>query len=360
MPTIRAVTINGSQKRYKVDFGEVDGRRRRVFFRKKGEAEAALRQFDDERRAVGDTWVQLPPKEKAEVSVVLGEMADYGAKLRDVWSFYIEHRASHSGRTVQEVVATFLAAKESSGVSKPYMAQLEFYLSNFVRGREKVDIADIGPTTLDEWFANRDEAPATRQTGMNRLSALFSFCERRGYIRENPVRRVERVRVPHVRPEILTIEQCATLVRAAAAIDKGLLTYIGLTLFCGFRPDEAKRIQGDEIDLNRGLVFLEAEKSKVRNRRIVNLTAPAKRCLEAGIPFSTVNFRRRFNKVRVEAGIDHWPHDVMRKTAASHFYNIYGIEKATEQLGHSAGVLLRVYRELVAIEETESWLALMV
>ena len=48
----------------------------------------------------------------------------------------------------------------------------------------------------------------------------------------------------------------------------------------------------------------------------------------------------------------------MRKTAACHFYNIYGLEKATEQLGHSAGVLLRVYREVVLKNETEKWLGI--
>jgi integrase len=213
---------------------------------------------------------------------------------------------------------------------------------------------------IEAWLDSRKEAPATRQTGINRLSSLLSFCERRGYLKENPINRVERMRVPHVRPEILTIKDCQALVSTASKIDKGMLTYLGLALFCGIRPDEALRIERKEIDLERGLVFLDAEKSKVRNRRIIELTEPARRCIEEGGAVPKLNFQKRFRKLRKDAEIKKWPHDALRKTAASHFYNIYGIEKATEQLGHSAGVLLRVYRQLVGKEDTERWLGISV
>jgi len=69
------------------------------------------------------------------------------------------------------------------------------------------------------------------------------------------------------------------------------------------------------------------------------------------------NFRRRRTAIRKAAKIKHWPKDVLRHTAASHFYNIYGMDEATKQLGHSAAIMLRHYRQLVSKEETEDWLA---
>jgi len=351
------VTINGDQPRWLVDFGVVQGKRRRKFYRTKSEAVHALDQFEEEQSHAGDVWAQMAPGKRAKVATTLLEMSKAGVTLDEVWQFFQDHRAVRNGRKLKEVSEEFLIAKKSAGVSEKYHFELNNYLSQFQLDRETMDIADVTPAVLDAWFAGRKESPSTRQTGMNRLSALFSFCERRGYIRENPIKRLERVRVPHVKPEILSVEECQRLVKAAEK-DEGMLTYVGLALFCGIRPDEALRIDQKEIDLERGIVILDAEKSKVRNRRIIELTEPAKRCIQAGGAVPAKNFKRRFNKLRKDAEIKKWPHDALRKTAASHFYNIYGIEKATEQLGHSAGVLLRVYREVVSKGETEKWLGI--
>lgn len=353
--TIREVTIHGNP-RWLVEFGYPTGKRKRLIYKTEAEAKAAVRSFEQERKRAGRQWSQLAPETRVKVGLILQEMADHGTNLGEVWTFWKANKQRRAGRLLGEVVEEFLIARKASGISTKYAFQLENYLGQFARDRGKLDVADITPRLLDDWFASRKEAPATRQTGINRLSALFSFCERREYIKENPCKRVERVRVPHKDPEILTVEECKRLVETAAATDEGMLTYLGLALFCGIRPDEALRIERKEIDLARGLVFLAAEKSKVRNRRIVKLTEPAKRCIQAGGPVPKTNFKRRFNRLRKEAAMTRWPHDVLRKTAASHFYNLYGIEKATEQLGHSAGVLLRVYRELVSHDQTRLWL----
>jgi integrase len=112
-----------------------------------------------------------------------------------------------------------------------------------------------------------------------------------------------------------------------------------------------------DIDIDQGIVTLSAAKAKVRNRRIIELTEPAKRCLKDGKTMPKgEQFRTRFEKLRKEARIDHWPHDALRKTCASHFYNLYGIHKAVEQLGHSAEIMLRNYRQLVTKEQSEEWL----
>jgi len=358
MPEPSQVTLNGSLVRWEADFGRINGKRRRKYFKTKAQASEALRLFSEETKENGKVWAQLSPSKRAKVSRTLQEMDKRGTTLDAVWSYYKEHHAAKSGRTLGDVRDEFLASKQASGVSGQYLEQLRLYLRLFALDREGVDIAQIDHLAVERWLASRKEAPSTRQTGINRLSSFFSFCIRRGYLDKNPVGRVERVRVPHIDPEILTVGECQRLVKVATETDTGMLTYLGLALFCGIRPDEALRIEAKEIELDRGLIFLKAEKSKVRNRRIVAITEPARKCFIEGGAVPKVNFKKRFNRLRKDAKIEKWPHDALRKTAASHFYNLYGITKATEQLGHSAGVLLRVYRELVSKEETGRWLAI--
>lgn len=358
MPKIREVVTNGANKRIEVDYGIVEGKKRRSFHKTKAEAKGAIKLFTDDQKESASYWAQLSARDRIDAAKVLREVAAAGTTLREVWRFYQERQNVKTGITLAAAIKECIEAKKGSGVSGRYAFELENYLTQFEVDRGHFDVADISPSMIEAWFKGRKEAPATRQTGMNRLSALFSFCERKRYIVENPLKRVERVRVPHVKPEILSIDDCKALVSTAAKHDKGMLTYLGLALFCGIRPDEALRITKKDINLERGLVFMDAEKSKVRNRRIIELTEPAKRCLASGGAVPVKNFKRRFNALRKQAEVNKWPHDALRKTAASHFYNLYGITKATEQLGHSAGVLLRVYREIVSNEETEAWLAI--
>lgn len=358
MPGLRKVETGKDLFRWEVDFGRTKGRRRRKYYKTKSDAEEALRQWKQEKDVASQVWAQMAPERRVGVAMVLLEMQRHGVKLADVWSDYKARHGRKVGKALGDVRDEFLAAKEAAGLSQLYLQQLKVYLRLFCLDREHIDITEIDHAAIESWLDSRKEAPATRQTGINRLSALFSFCVRRGYMTQNPIKRVERVRVPQKDPEILTVEQCRELVAAAKRIDRGMLTYLGFALFCGIRPDETLRLTRRDVNLERGLVFLQAEKAKVRNRRIVAIIDPAKRCIEGGLGVPKTNFKKRFNKLRKEAGIKYWPHDALRKTAASHFYNIYGIDKAVEQLGHSAGVFLNVYRELVSKDETEKWFSI--
>jgi integrase len=354
---MREVLINGKDQRIEVDFGVIEGKRRRSFHKTKAEAKGAIAIFKEDQAESAAYWAELPARQRIDTAKTLRAIHATGTTLKEVWDFYQERQNAKTGVTLADAIRECIEAKKKGGMSDRYIGEISNYLRQFELDRGQLDVADITPSMIDQWFAGRKEAPATKQTGMQRLSALFSFCERRRYITENPLKRVERVRVPHIKPEILSVAECKALVEAAAKIDKGMLTYLGLALFCGIRPDEAKRLdKKKDIQLERGLVFLDAEKSKVRNRRIVMLTEPAKRCIEAGGPVPKSNFPKRFKALRDEAKLKKWPHDALRKTAASHFYNLYGIDKAVEQLGHSAGVMLNVYREIVSKEETEKWM----
>ncbi|MFL2920969.1 MAG: tyrosine-type recombinase/integrase [Limisphaerales bacterium] len=151
-------------------------------------------------------------------------------------------------------------------------------------------------------------------------------------------------------------------IKASRQIDEDFLPYLALSLFEGIRPEECNRIAIEDIDLKRKQVTVSSRAAKTRNRRIVPMLLPAFTILR-NTPESRwlswrTNFRRRRNAIRREAKIHEWPKDVLRHTAATHFYNLYGMNEATKALGHSSAIMLRHYRQIQSKEETQAWLRL--
>ena len=170
------------------------------------------------------------------------------------------------------------------------------------------------------------------------------------------------------RPERYTDPDCRAVsgshqgIKASRQIDEDFLPYLALSLFEGIRPEECNRKAIEDIDLKRKQVTVSSRAAKTRNRRIVPMLLPAFTILR-NTPESRwlswrTNFRRRRNAIRREAKIHEWPKDVLRHTAATHFYNLYGMNEATKALGHSSAIMLRHYRQIQSKEETQAWLRL--
>lgn len=249
--------------------------------------------------------------------------------------------ARRSGVNVENDVAMLLAQKKESGVRPMYLRELGYGLGQFCIEYGDYDIATIEDEHLRSWLSTRKVAASTKETLQRRLSALFSWAVRRQYITSNPVERLESVRGEKDDPEIFSNDQCKALVDAARQLDPGMLVLLTLALFMGLRPEECRRLDPEAINLGQRTITVSSRAAKTRNRRIVTMTEPAYRILvNYGQNEYKVNWRKRFDVVRMKAGIERWPKDVLRHTAASHFFNIYGLNKATEQLGHSADVML--------------------
>lgn len=356
MTTIRPIRKHGLE-RWQVDLGVIDGTRRRRTFKSRNEARAFAASSNRDRQALGNRWLQLDPAKKAEILEGLDEAARLGVSFRDLLEHWKTTADKPSGVLLHEAYDLFDVMKRGSGVSDLYLQQLHYQVGNFTRANAETDVAVIDAGTIARWLDELKLKPTTRETHLRRLSSFFEWCKRKKMIQENPCVQIDRVRLVTPDPEILSNEQCAALVATARAEDLGMLTYLGIALFCGVRPHETIRLNSKDIDLKRGLITMPASKAKVRNRRLVTITKPAMRCLRAGRKMPKQReFRTRFEKLRQAAGVKDWPHDALRKTCASHFYNIYGINKAVEQLGHSAAIMLRNYRQIVTEEQTNEWL----
>ena len=163
-----------------------------------------------------------------------------------------------------------------------------------------------------------------------RASVFFSWAKRQGFINQNPLDRLEVVKLDQAEPEILNVSQCKRLIQASVEHDPMFLPYFALALFQGIRPEECSRLKAKDIDLEREQITVSGAAAKTRNRRIVPLLPPTlsilSECPKTRWFDWQTNFRRRRDALRRAAKLSKWPQDVLRDTAASHFYNIYGMD----------------------------------
>lgn len=358
MATMREAKHHGKMM-WCVEYGMVEGKRRRGFFATETEAKKELAKARKDRRELGNAWTNIEPARRYEVLNILREIKKHNTTLPEVWRYFKEHNGRRSGITIEDAVEMLLEQKKEAGVRPLYLRELGYGLAQFAKDYGERDIATIQDEDLRMWLSERKASASTKATLQRRLSALFSWAARKRFIETNPVARLEVMRVQQDDPEIFDNDQCRALVRCAYQMDTGIAKYFALALFLGIRPEECQRLTDDAIDLSKRTVTVSGQAAKTRDRRIVTITDPAFRILEKTIRQEyKVNFRKRLAEVRRKAGIKKWPKDVLRHTAASHFHNLYTMDEATKQLGHSADVMLQHYRQLVSREETDEWLGI--
>jgi integrase/recombinase XerD len=264
------------------------------------------------------------------------------------------------GVSISRAIEELLISKTSGNRRPVYLKSLRHYLERFSRGREGFVITDFSSSEIELWLS-KFGAAYSRQTWLNRISTLFSFAVRRGYLDKNPCDRIERVTVDKKPPLILSPDVAAKLVNLTPA---SCLAGVALGLFMGVRPDEINRLTWGDICFSTKTVRVDG---KTRRRRIVAmhpkmrlLLGRARLSLDA-IPkpsdkvapsLSTV---RRFKRAAARAlGFKTWPPDLLRHTAASYLLGLHNdAGKVAMMLGNSSAVLLTHYHQPVTADAAE-------
>jgi integrase/recombinase XerD len=252
-------------------------------------------------------------------------------------------------------VAETVEAKQTANRRPRYVRGLQSYLRLFARGREEMNIAEVTPALIEDWFAARKEKPETRAASLGRLGALFDLAWRRGWIPENPCKRVERPSTERKPAAVLTSRQCEQLLSAAREFCPRFLPALILMMFAGVRPEETRRLCWDDVSLDAGLLNVGAAASKLRQRRVVHLSPNCVAWLrtvhgQEGLP--AAKGQKRLRLVRRKAGIEQWPQDVLRHTACSMWlHRDSDAAKVAMEMGHSVQTMFRHYRNIVSDEE---------
>lgn len=262
--------------------------------------------------------------------------------------------------TLGEAIKETIAAKTRQNLRASYVKGLKQYLALFSNGRENVPLASITVHDLIQWFDTRGERNSSRASNAGRLSAMFGVAMRRGWVAENPVKRLDPIRIDRKIPLVLTPEQCERLLIMTWERKPKYLAFLVLAMFAGIRPQEVPRLGGwSTVDLEAGTVCVSAAASKVRTRRIVHLMPAAVEWLKFAKEHDSALMNlcpqgiRRFRwNLKKYIRVWDWPQDVLRHTCASYWLaETQNANMVSLNLGNSPKILLTHYNGLVTKDQ---------
>jgi integrase len=327
-----------------------------VNFKKNGKR---VRSFFENKKAA-ETFAQLKNNELL-IGETAGakELAAFGKTVADAIEFYLPHlKASNRTCTFRELIAGLLPAKAADGVSAPYLKDLQCRLGQFANTFGDRPVCEIRTDEIDDWLRGLNVSPVTRNNSRRVLRTAFSFAKARGYCVENPASSSAEAKEIEGTVGILTVAETARLLEAA---DAELIPFIAIGAFAGLRRAELERLDWSEVDLETGLITVQAVKAKSARRRFVKIhpnlaTWLAPYAAHRGL-VTPGNCRNMLEATRARAGIAHWPCNAMRHSFASYHLAYFKNAAALAlELGHTdEGLVFHHYREIVKPKDAERY-----
>jgi len=214
------------------------------------------------------------------------------------------------------------------------------------------DVRSIDARMLDQWKAAtiKTVSPTTFNIERRTLQAIFSLAVKWGYMDKNPFREISKVKVEQKRL-FLTDEELTRVFRLidedTSAADserrrdynRKFLLFVDFLLHTGLRREESIGLRKENVDLSRGILFVEKTKSKTF--RMVPLNRRAKEILEQlgddlfnNVRGSSVS--HKFGRYLEKAGLSGWKLHSLRHTFATRLASM-GVDIYTISLllGHS-------------------------
>ena len=197
----------------------------------------------------------------AECLKHVGGLADVTAACR----FYAARHKPTVAKRVADAVAEMLSVKAARGASERYLRDLRGRLNKFAAAFQK-DARNVTTPEIQAWLDSQKLGTQSYANNRRVLSVLFEFCVARGYASDNPVARVENVKVHNREIQIFTPSEVSKLLSAASS---DFLPTLALGAFAGLRSAEIERLEWSAIDLKAGHIVVGADAAKTASRRIV-------------------------------------------------------------------------------------------
>lgn len=294
------------------------------------------------------------------------------------WKQTGKHHALLDSPRLDEAFEKFKAAIEAdTSIRKLTRLATLTRVNAFINATPNMRVCDALPETVLKFLEGMKvgDAKASARTRINYrdgVSKFFSWCmeRERRWIAVNPCTAV-KVKIGDVAPpEILSVEMCEKLLRSAEKSNDGeLIPYLTLTMFCGLRPFEARRIKWEQVNLKDKELRVEGNQSKIKRARSITLGNTELAWLKAheNKSFGPAKFNKIFSNLLRSVGFGtgkdaamRWTKDVLRHTAISHhFRKVASYGKCAERFGNSEAIIKRHYQGRVTSEDTKKFYAIL-
>lgn len=286
---------------------------------------------------------------------------DGQSSLSDCVKFYRENYRDVIRVPLERAASEFAESIRTEGLRDETLRNLVDRVSRFAHMFNDRTVASVGTSEVGRFLGYKEKSHQTKINDRLALSRFFNWAKdpARSYLAENPCEALKLRKPDAELPAVLSLDQCRALMEAVKAYRGGLMApYIAIALFAGVRPKEIGRLRWEAVRFDDGEILVEAKASKVRRVRHVGMEPNLVAWLQAfrDQPIAPCNLRRNFDAVRALAGIEDWPHDVMRHTAITHYFRKYeSFGRTAEWAGNSEQVIKDRYKGRVTMADTKQF-----
>ena len=287
--------------------------------------------------------------------------------------FYLEfafanYRDAAEQKPLSDAITEYLKTKNqenarallSSRQLQSIRNELDILKEHFPTGA----VSQFTSATLAGYMERGAPALKTYNNRRGLLSTFFRFALHKDWIATNPLEKTPRHRIMHRRgsADTLSAEQAAELMAYVETYEGGrLVPFFALALFAGIRPclrsGEILKLQAKDVRLDVGVIHIEPEVAKTREKRMVTIQPNLAAWLRAypleRFPISVPNLQ---NLRAVVAEKFELKHDVLRHTFISmHVAKFRSMGEAALQAGNSERIIRNHYFNLKSAAEAEAF-----
>jgi integrase len=306
----------------------------------------------------------------AEAVKIAGDVST----VLEACKFYVARHKKTIQKPVAEVVEEMLAVRKTSGASQRYLQDLRLRLNRFAAAFPK-SACNVTTSDIQAWLDGMKLSWRNSINYRTVVHTLFKFAVARGYAVDNPVSKVEKIKPRGIEIEIFTPVEITRLLAAAPA---NFVPCLAIGAFAGLRSAEIERLEWSDIDLKGGHITIGAKKAKTATRRTVPI---AENLVVWLSPYSerkgeiwpgthdefyecqqetaaaTVIHANSKKGIAAKPAI-RWKANGLRHSYASYRFALTNdAGRVAGELGNTAAIVHRHYRELVKPEEAKKWFA---
>ncbi len=329
-----------------VDCGVINGKRDRKYFPSKTAAdrEAARRRDERDRGRLGA--LSISDADLLDAVTAKRILAGTGITLESLARSAVKN-VQQTGMTVQDLYTRYLEQRTSSGIRPRSTDGIKAREGKFTEVYGQLALSDLTPEHINEWLSSKNWAPVSKNAHLRGVRSMLNYAVKNGLIEKNPASSLEFVKITLPRPTVFSVKTVDDIMRWLEKNQPKLVPYYAIAFFAGIRPDEARRLGKENIDLSGRIVTVEPESSKTHMRH-VDIQPNLHAWLTAypvndSVYWSRKIFRRMIDKLCIS-----WGHDVARKSFISYHLAAFRNQNETVmQAGHrSSDMIFTHYRNI--------------
>lgn len=340
-----------------LDYGLVDGERKRERFEDEAAARRALEGAEAARRNLGLMGLQATSTELAEFLAVRARLPA-GTSILQATEFFMSNGLKVTQPVlVPKLVEDFIWSRRELNRDARTIHTYTHVLSSLARAYPLTLADELTGEQIGRWLRSTGWGASTQNKAVGHVRSLYRWAMARKHAAVCPCVGIEKVTT--VREEIgtLSLRECELLLKLALRVPR-FMPFVALGLFRGMRRSEMERLRLRDWDWREGSVIAEAKKVKTRRRRVIELPPiivlwmkaagwkPGMMELEG--PLVPSNLKDMWPKFWRMAGLQVWPDNGLRHTFASMHYALHQDETLLQAiLGHESDDVLHTnYRAL--------------